>query len=143
MLMTTLYQFFGFVNKKSRLQITDQVLSDNINVFLNSISRDIRSANYIKFNNSSEIYIENLIKLEPKTYVSNTYTFLSDGVKKNNIKIIDGITNSSINYEKSTFYNNSENIYYDYYSKIIISLSTPYDNYSTSIIRRNPPYTNE
>ncbi|WP_218112271.1 hypothetical protein [Atribacter laminatus] len=141
MLMTTLYQFFGFMNKKSRSQITDQVLSDSINVFLSSISRDIRTANYIKFNNSNEIYIENELGLN--NYVSNTYNFLSDSIEKNNLKIISGMTNSSINYQKSTFYDNSKDVYYNYYSKITITLSTPHDNYSTLVVRRNPPSVDE
>lgn len=144
MLMTALYQFFGFMNKKSRSQITDQVLSDNINIFLNSISRDIRTANYIKFNNSNEIYIENKFEHNSEIiYKANTYHFLSDSVEKNNNKIIDGLTNSSIIYNKSLFHNNSKNVYYDYYSKITITLSTPYDNYSTLVVRRNPPSTDE
>ncbi len=125
MLMTTLYQFFGFMNKKSRSQITDQVLSDNINNFLQSISRDFRTAQFVKFNNSNEIYIVNQLDQ------TITYKFLTDSIEKNNVKIINGITNSSIIYDPV------DN------RKISIQLSTPYDYYTTSIIRRNPSSPNE
>jgi len=76
MLMTTLYQFFGFMNKKSRSQITDQVLSDSINNFFQAISKDFRTAQYVTFNNSNEIYIVNQMD-QPITY-----TFLAESVVK-------------------------------------------------------------
>ena len=125
MLMTALYQFFGFMNKKSRSQITDQVLSDSINNFFQAISKDFRTAKYVTFNNSNEIYIVNQLDQ------SITYTFLADSIEKNNIKIIQGITNSNIIYDPG---NNR---------KISISLSTSNDDYTTSIVRRNPPSPDE
>ncbi len=125
LLMTTLYHFFGFMNKKSRSQITEQVLSDNINNFFQAFSKDFRTAQYITFNNSNEIYIVN------QHNQPITYTFLNDSIEKNNVKIIDGITNSNIVYDTG---NNR---------KISISLSTSYDNFTTSIIRRNPPSPDE
>lgn len=125
MLMTALYQFFGFMNKKSRSQITDQVLSDNINNFFQAFSKDFRTAQYITFNNSNEIYIVNQLD-QPITY-----TFLSDSIEKNSIKIVNGINNSSIIYDPG------DN------RKISISLSTSNDNYTTSIVRRNPPSPDE
>ncbi|MBC7218084.1 MAG: hypothetical protein H5U36_08110 [Candidatus Caldatribacterium sp.] len=134
-ILTLLYQFLGSMNKRGRAQIADQEIINRINLFLNAIAKDFRSAGVVAItvnDNSTEVYIETTDGRQ------NTYIFKDNEILKNDVPIVQGITESKVECEKSVFGGKRA------YTKLTVKLSTPSGrSYSASILRRNPPKGNE
>ena len=156
-LAVTLYQFFNFMNKESRAQISDQVFIDRLNLFFHNIAKDFRTAKTVKFNEFNDSYKNLYIKTveeEENGEMGDIYTFKSedneiiiltnkvsdDEVEEEieseteddtEIEIVRGpiIQNPVITCEDNG----------SYYTRLYISFSTPVGNYDLSVVRRNPP----
>ena len=131
-LAATLYQFFGFMNKESRAQISDQVFIDRLNLFFHNIAKDFRTAKTVSFDNESSPKILTINTVEGE---ENIYTFETSGneiiIEKNGTEIVRGpiIQDPVITCEDNG----------SYYTRLYLFFSTPVGNYDLSVVRRNPP----
>lgn len=155
-LAVTLYQFFNFMNKESRAQISDQVFIDRLNLFFHNIAKDFRMAKTIKFNDSyKNLYIKT-VEEEENGEMGDIYTFKSEDNEiiiltnkvsddevetkikteiENGTETVRGpiIQNPVITCEDNDSDNGS------YYARLYLFFSTPVGNYDLSVVRRNPP----
>ena len=135
-LAVTLYQFFNFMNKESRAQISDQVFIDRLNLFFHNIAKDFRMAKIVSFDSEGFPKILTINTIEGE---ENIYTFETSGneiiIEKNGTETVRGpiIQNPVITCEDNDSDNGS------YYTRLYLFFSTPVGNYDLSVVRRNPP----
>jgi len=151
-LAVTLYQFFNFMNKESRAQISDQVFIDRLNLFFHNIAKDFRMAKTVKFNNSyKNLYIKT-VEEEEDGEMGDIYTFKSDD---NEIIILTNkVSDDEVENKIKTEIENGTEIVRgpiiqgpvitcedngSYYTRLYLFFSTPVGNYDLSVVRRNPP----
>lgn len=133
-LAVTLYQFFNFMNKESRAQISDQEFVDRLNLFFHNIAKDFRTAETVEFDNGSSPDVLGVLTINTVEGEENTYTFETseDEIRifKNGTKIVRGpVTTATITCEDNG----------SYYTRLYLFFSTPVGNYDLSVVRRNPP----
>lgn len=159
--MGALYPFFRLMNAESRLQsnkegillpgsktqINQQLILDEINIFISNISRDIRNAKFIDIsplNNKLTIKpVDFDINLNPTTYeyFKENYT---EG-KITYIKVVKKTINNGNIIEKTLINNIKDLIFSDQSNgkKKIIKIDIKYDlndsdkTFSTTLLRRN------
>ncbi len=153
-LAATLYQFFNFMNKESRAQISDQEFVDRLNLFFHNIAKDFRTAKTVMFYKFDD-YHKNLyiktVEEEENGEMGDIYTFKSDNNEiiiltnkvrddevedkieteiEDGTKIVQGpITEDSPTTPTISCENNK---------RLYLSFSTPVGNYDLSVVRRNP-----
>ncbi|MDI3543588.1 MAG: type pilus assembly protein PilW [Candidatus Atribacteria bacterium] len=140
-LAATLYQFFGFMNKESRAQISDQEFVDRLNLFFHNIAKDFRTAETVEFDNVLGVLTINTVEGE-----ENTYTFETSGdevrIFKNGTKIVQGpVTKDPKDPKDPVIITCEDNG--SYYTRLYLSFSTSVGNYDLSVVRRNPPADKE
>jgi len=151
-LAVTLYQFFNFMNKESRAQISDQVFIDRLNLFFHNITKDFRTAKTAKFNDSyKNLYIKT-VEEEENGEMGDIYTFKSDN--KEIIILTNKVRDDEVENKIETEIEDGTEIVRgpiiqnpvitcedngSYYTRLYLFFSTPVGNYDLSVVRRNPP----
>ena len=157
-LAVTLYQFFNFMNKESRAQISDQVFIDRLNLFFHNITKDFRTAKTAKFNDSyKNLYIKT-VEEEENGEMGDIYTFKSDN--KEIIILTNKVRDDEVEEEIESETEDDTEIEIvrgpiiqnpvitcedngSYYTRLYLFFSTPVGNYDLSVVRRNPPTSQE